>query len=231
MRILIIQHSAADRPAVVSEVIDQLGHVVQSIRLDRQDPIPTSVEADVLMMFGGAISLTSEHLPGWVAQEQALIRDYVNQGRRVFGICLGAQMLASALGAEVRRNDQPEIGWQDVERVRETPASNLADVFPDRWKTLQWHQDTFGIPPGATRLFQSQACKNQAFVIEDRVFGFQFHMEADPKTVMTFLAVSEKWKQTGPFVQSETEITEGIEEHLPAQAETLRAFLESFLGG
>ena len=231
MKILIIQHSAADRPAVVSEVIARLGHVVQTIRLDRQEAIPTSVEADVLMMFGGAISLTARDLPLWVAQEQALIRDYVNQGQRVFGICLGSQMLAAALGAEVRRNPHPEIGWHEVERVGDSPPSKLTEVFPDRWKVLQWHQDTFTIPPGAKRIFQSQACENQAFVIDDRVFGFQFHMEADPKTVMTFLAVSDKWKQAGPFVQSETAITEGIEEHLPAQAETLRRFLEIFLDG
>ena len=206
MKILIIQHSAADRPAAVAELVDRLGHAVQTVRIDRQDAVPTTLEADVLMMFGGPISLTSNDLPPWVAQEQALIRDYVNAGRRVFGICLGSQLLASALGADVRRNGQPEIGWHEIERIDEPQASKLAGVFPNRLTVLQWHQDTFGIPLGATRTFKSHACDNQGFAIDDRVFGFQFHLEADRRTVSTFLAVSEKWKQAGPFVQSETGI-------------------------
>jgi len=231
MKILVIQHSAADRPAAVAELIDRLGHAVQTIRIDRQDAVPTTVDADALMMFGGAISLTSTELPPWVAQEQSLIRRYVNEGRRVLGICLGAQLLASALGAGVRPNRQPEIGWHEIERVDDSQSSNLAGVFPDRLTVLQWHQDTFEIPSGSTRLFKSQACDNQAFTIDDRVFGFQFHMEADPKTVRTFLAVSEKWKQQGPYVQSESEIAAGIETHLPAQTESLSKFLEAYLGG
>jgi GMP synthase-like glutamine amidotransferase len=94
---------------------------------------------------------------------------------------------------------------------------------------LQWHQDTFDIPSGATRLFRSEACDNQGFAIDDRVFGFQFHLEASAKTVSTFLAVSTVWKQQAPFVQSEAEITEGIEKHLPSQAETLERFLSNWL--
>jgi GMP synthase-like glutamine amidotransferase len=94
---------------------------------------------------------------------------------------------------------------------------------------LQWHQDTFDIPPGARRLFKSEACDNQAFTMDDRVFGFQFHLEANAKTVSTFLAVSSHWKQDAPFTQSEVEINQGLETHLPAQAEILERFLESWL--
>ena len=111
MKILVIQHSAADSAATAGEVIDRLGHTVQTVRLDRQDALPDAVDADALLMFGGGISLTSPNRPPWVAQEQSLIRSYVSEGRCVLGICLGSQMLASALGANVRRNAQPEIGW------------------------------------------------------------------------------------------------------------------------
>lgn len=229
MKILILQHSAADFPATAGVVIDRLGHAVQTIRLDRGDAVPQSVDADALMMFGGAISLTSPDLPPWVAQEQELIRSYVSEGRRVVGICLGSQLLASALGANVRRNSQPEVGWHQVERVDEAPTSTVMEVFPRQFTVLQWHQDTFDLPPGARRLFKSQACPHQAFAIDDRVFGFQFHLEASEKTVSTFLMVSGKWKQKAPFVQSKSEITDGIRTHLPAQAELLERFLERLL--
>lgn len=229
MKILIIQHSAADRPATVAEVLDRSGHVVETIRLDRNEAIPTAITADAMMTFGGGMSLTSEGLPPWVAQEQELIRAYVNEGRKVFGICLGSQILASALGARVQRNVRPEIGWHEIERVAGSGSSRLAKLIPDRLRVLQWHQDTFGIPAGAQHLFRSDACENQAFAIDDRVFGFQFHMEADPKTVSTFLAVSEAWKQTGPSIQSESEIMAGIDAYMPQQSHVLGEFLDAYL--
>jgi GMP synthase-like glutamine amidotransferase len=229
MKILVIQHSAGDSPAAASEMLERLGDQVQTIRIDKGDAIPDSVDADVLMAFGGAISLTDPILPPWVAREQTLIRDYVDQGRRVLGICLGSQMVARALGAKVRRNAEPEIGWHTIERVAAAESPLVADVFADRMTVLQWHQDTFDIPAGATQLFRSGACENQGFTIEDRVFAFQFHMEASPRTVDLFLAASDLWRRQRPFVQSRPEITRGKTLYLPQQTETLRKFLERFL--
>ena len=139
-------------------------------------------------------------------------------------------MVARALGAKVRRNAEPEIGWHAIERVAGKESPLVADVLPESTTVLQWHQDTFDIPPGATHLFRSQACENQGFTIEDRVFVFQFHMEASPRTVDLFLAASDLWKRQRPFVQSRPEIVRGKEIHLPAQTEVLGKFLERFLG-
>lgn len=229
MKILIIQHSAADFPATAGEVIERLGIPVETLRVDKHDPYPETADADALIMFGGGISLTADELPPWVAQEQQLVRRYVNEGRRVLGICLGSQMLAAALGCEVRRNREPEIGWHAIERVESAASSKLASEFPDPLTVLQWHQDTFDIPPGARRLFRSEACDNQGYAIDDRVFGFQFHLEASARTVRTFLAVSNVWKQQAPYVQSEAEINAGVEAYLPTQAETLERFLSGWL--
>jgi GMP synthase-like glutamine amidotransferase len=229
MKILVIQHSAADSAAAAAEMIDRFGDQVQTIRIDKGDPIPNSVDADVLMTFGGACSLADRDPPAWVDRELALIRDYVDQGRRVFGICLGSQMIARALGANVRRNAEPEIGWHTIEQVGGIESPRMADVFPASMTVLQWHQDTFEIPPGSTHLFRSQACENQGFSIDDRVFGFQFHLESNPRTVDLFLAVSKLWRQTRPFVQSASEIARGKRVHLPKQTETLERFLQRFL--
>ncbi len=229
MKILVIQHSAADSPATASDTIDRYGDQVQTIRIDKGEAIPDSVDADVLMTFGGAISLAGPIHPPWVAHEQALIREYVGHGRRVLGICLGSQMVASALGGRVRRNAEPEIGWHTIEQMGELKSPVVAETFPQQMTVLQWHQDTFEIPPGATHLFRSQACENQGFTIDDRVFAFQFHLEASPRTVDIFLAVSDLAKQPRPFVQSEPEIIRGKEVHLRQQTETLERFLEAFL--
>jgi GMP synthase-like glutamine amidotransferase len=226
LKIQVIQHSAADSPASVAPILDQLGHEVSTLRLDRGDSVPEQVEADVLMMFGGGISLTSSDLPAWVEQERALIRQYVDEGRRVLGVCLGAQLLASALGATVKRNHEPEVGWHRVFRPNGCSVSGPAATLPESMIAFHWHQDTFGIPSGAVRLYQSEACSNQAFALEDRVFGFQFHFEANERTVLTFLAVSKLWRRQASFVQSEQQIADGIERYLAAQVEPLKAFLQ-----
>ena len=180
------------------------------------------------MMFGGGISLTTSDLPPWVDQERQLIRQYVDQGRRVLGICLGAQLLASALGATVKRNLEPEVGWHRVFRPEGATLSGPAASLPEEMIAFHWHQDTFGIPQGATHLYQSEACSNQAFALGDRVFGFQFHFEANERTVMTFLAVSKLWRRQANFVQSEERVSEGIERYLATQTEHLASFLRAF---
>ena len=95
---------------MAGEIALQFGHEITTIRLDRGDKIPTTADADMLMSFGGGISLTNDEQPDWVAAEQQLIRQYADSGRRVLGICLGSQMVATALGATVRRNREPEVG-------------------------------------------------------------------------------------------------------------------------
>jgi GMP synthase-like glutamine amidotransferase len=228
LRVQLIQHSAADAPAAIGPLLDQLGHGVSIVRVDRGDPIPEHPDSDLLMMFGGGISLTSEDLPPWVDAERELIRRYVDQGRRVLGTCLGSQLVASALGATVRRNPQPEVGWHRVVRVADAPTSGVAASLPEQLVAFHWHQDTFAIPPGARRLYESEACRNQAFAIDDHVFGFQFHFEANERTVRTFVAVSKLWRQQADHVQSEPEILDGIDAYLANQNDQLRRFLTAF---
>lgn len=229
MKILFIQHSPTNFPATVGELASRLGHSSETIRIDGQDAVPSRVDADALIMFGGAMSLASCELPAWVTAEQALIRSYISEGQAVLGICLGAQLLASALGANVQRNRHAEVGWHPIKRADGASSSKLADLFPEQMTVLQWHQDTFEIPSGAIRLFESEACQNQAFAMGDRVLGFQFHFEANRQTVATFLETSPLVKQDAPFIQSESEIRAGIDAHLPTQAETLERFLERWL--
>lgn len=228
MRILVIQHSAADSAAAATPILDILGHEVATIRIDREDTIPTAVEYDALLLFGGPHGLTNGQIPAWIGEEQALIQNYVDKDRKVMGICLGSQIVASALGAKVRRNEQPEVGWHRIWRVANDSQLAVA-AFPEEMTVFQWHQDTFGIPSGATRLFESEACTNQAFSIDDRVFGFQFHLEANERTVRMFQTVSALSKKKGEYIQGEAEVLAGIKSHLPRQTDRLTSFLTRFL--
>ena len=232
MKILVIQHDAADPAAAAGDVAVSLGHELEFVKIDRSDQIPEQSDADALMTFGGGVSLTQKKsLPDWVAAEQQLIRDFVDSGRRVFAICAGAQLTARALGAGVRRNEEPEVGWHPVQL-----AAGIEDVpeflgeFAEPQVVFHWHQDTFGIPDGATCVLSSTGCANQGFVIGDHVLALQFHLEANERTVQAFLAVSQLWRQSARFVQTEQEIQQGIRRHLPHQQQMLMRMLTSFLG-
>jgi len=186
-----------------------------------------------LMTFGGAISMASDNLPPWVPQERQLIRSYMDKDRRVLGICLGAQMIASAVGARIKRNPEPEVGWHELVRVdggarKPEEANRTAATLPERMMAFMWHQDTFELPAEATRLYESHACANQAFTMDGRIFGFQFHFEANQRTVRTFLAVSKLCHRRGPFVQTEQKILDGIENYLDQQHAYLVDFLSEF---
>ena len=228
MRVLVIQHSAADSLAAAENVIAELGHEIITVRIDRQHPIPKSVDCDAMIMLGGPYPLTMQNRPDWIANEQELVRRYVDGGRRILGICLGAQILASALGATVHRNAQAELGWHKIRRTSE-PASVADESLPGKMTVFQWHRDTFEIPNGAKHLYESDGCRNQAFSLSDRVYGFQFHLEADLRTIRTFLAVSKYRKLAGSGVQTDTEIMAGIDQHLPDQTKHMSSFLARLL--
>ena len=229
MKVLALQHSAGDTPAAAGEILGNLGHeleVARTVELGG-DPVPMAVEADALMLFGGGASLTGLQRPDWIGQEQELVRMYADAGRRVMGICLGSQIVASALGAKVTRNLQREVGWHHVSRV--DCQSHVGEAFPDQFMAFHWHQDTFGIPPGGQCLLRSDGCDHQGFVVDDRIFGFQCHLEATQRTVDVFLMVSNLHEQPGRFVHRAPQILQDSKRYLAAQTEILSNFLQKWL--
>lgn len=236
LKVAIIQHTAVDSPGVVLHWIETHDLDCQVIRIDQKDDIPNAPDADILMSFGGPQSLHLPDQPDWVHQERSLMQQYVNSGRRVLGICLGAQMLASAMGAETMPNEQPEVGWHMISRVDASQTSHSGGIsagqlagLPERARVLHWHQNTFALPDGATHLYRSDACANQGFAMDDRAIGFQFHPEVTEKTIRYFLQVSGLVRKQGKHVQSREEIEAGIQEYRDDQAAWFQSFLDGWL--
>ena len=115
------------------------------------------------------------------------IREAIAARKPVLGICLGAQLLARALGAQVTANPVKEIGWYNVEATAEGRRDPLFRHFADSEKIFQWHGDTFAIPDGAVHLASSPDCRNQAFRYGDNVYGLQFHLEVDEPMIHRWL--------------------------------------------
>lgn len=158
---------------------------------------------DLVIALGGPMSVNDEEQFPWLQAEKQFLRAAIECGTAVVGICLGAQLIASALGARVYPNPVKEIGWLEIVA---TPAVGELFRFPEQATVFHWHGETFDLPAGATRLAQSATCVNQAFQIGRNVLGLQFHLETTPASVTAMLADDCDELVPGPAIQSEAEI-------------------------
>ncbi len=175
----VIQHVAFEGPGLIASEARARGLALDIRRMDRGDPLPAVDELDGLVVMGGPMGVhdTAEH--GWLALERQLVADAVKRGLSVLGVCLGAQQLAAALGAQVRRGPAPEVGLGEVELTEGGRTDPVLGPVGTRLAVLHWHHDTFDPPPGAVPLARSARYENQAFRVGERAYGLQFHVELD----------------------------------------------------
>jgi GMP synthase (glutamine-hydrolysing) len=175
---VLLQHVPYEGPGALAPAIRETGADLQLVRLDEGDVVPSPDDIGAiagLVVMGGPMGVHDD-LP-WLAPERALLRAAVEAGHPVLGVCLGAQQLAAALGAEVVAGSEPECG---VGEVHLTPAALSDAVFgaaPTPLPCVHWHGDTFELPDGAVRLAGNEAYENQAFRVGARAYGLQFHVE------------------------------------------------------
>ena len=163
--------------------------------------LPPPGRVDFLVVMGGPMSVNDESEYPWLVAEKCFIRQCIEAGTPVLGICLGAQLIASAMGARVYRNACREIGWFPIQAVES--ADPAAFRFPPSIEAFHWHGETFELPPGAIHLARSQACENQAFQLGRRAIGLQFHLETTPETARDLVAHCRDELQPSRYVQSE----------------------------
>jgi GMP synthase-like glutamine amidotransferase len=184
----------------------QRGHQLSSTHFYRGDAIPASDDFDWLIVMGGPMGVHDDLKFPWLRAEKSLIRDSINSGRIVLGICLGAQLIADVMGAEVTQNENREIGWFPVNREIAGGESPLADAFPETLDVFHWHGDTFDIPEDARLLATSEACRNQGFLYDNRVVGLQFHLETTPDSAAALVQQCAGELDGSKYVQSGVEM-------------------------
>jgi GMP synthase-like glutamine amidotransferase len=138
--------------------------------------------------------------------EKKLIRETIDAGKRVLGICLGAQLIAAALGAKVFKNPHREIGWFPIQRSPEANQHPFGELFPSQADVFHWHGDTFDLPKGAIRLASSAGCLNQAYAVSNHVLGLQFHLEMTPFGAEQLTIHCADELGAAPYVQSPEQI-------------------------
>ncbi len=201
MKVQVFQHAPFEGIGSIQAWMEKRGARVTTTRLFAGDLPPKPSVFDWLIVMGGPMSVNDESAHSWLRPEKAAIAAAVNAGKPVLGICLGAQLIASALGARVYPNARKEIGWFPVRRVRGAEGE-LARCFPESAEVFHWHGDTFDLPEGGRRFLESDACENQAFVLGDKVVGLQFHLETTPLSAN--LLIDNCWDEIkpGPTIQS-----------------------------
>lgn len=174
---------------------------------DQLPELPRLDEVDLLVIMGGAMSVNDEDRYRWLLAEKAFIRQWIEAGKPVVGLCLGAQLIASSLGASVHRNAHKEIGWWPVQAVAHVQPNIRLFDFPESITPLSWHGDAFELPEGAILLARSAATAHQAFQYGQTVLGFQFHPESTPRNLQLFLADDGYRDLTpGPYVQQAAQL-------------------------
>ncbi|MGH8462157.1 MAG: type 1 glutamine amidotransferase [Stenotrophobium sp.] len=188
MRIHWLQHADFEDLGCIAPWLAAHRDVVSCTRLYAGEALPNVEAFDWLIVMGGPMNVYEYDAHPWLKAEKILIRQAIAAGKRVLGICLGAQLIADALGAPVTRNAQLEIGWFEVALSAAGRASPLLADFPPRFLVFHWHGDTFAIPSGAELLGSSAACAHQVYsACAGRVVAMQFHLEVTAANARVWL--------------------------------------------
>ncbi len=201
MRIHSIEHVPFEQPAAIGDWARVAGHDLSATRLYAGEGFPDPGAIDLLLVMGGPMSVHDEARHDWLRSEKRFLERALRSETPILGICLGAQLVAEVLGAEVRSNGRREIGWFPVALREEARGSALFADFPGRFPAFHWHGETFAIPAGAHPVAESTACANQGFVIGERTVGLQFHLEATVKSIAALVASCRHELTEGQFIQ------------------------------
>lgn len=208
MRLHFLQHVWFENPGEILfwAISNQI--TVTSTQLYLGQKLPEPEEFDILVIMGGPMNIYEEKEYPWLIKEKEFLKKSIEAGKTIVGFCLGAQLIADTLGGSISKNPVKEIGFYPVEFTQDAKSCPaLQGVLMDM-TVLHWHQDTFQkLPDHTVLLAQSDGCAHQAFSYENRVFGFQFHMETTEEILCDLIKNCENEIQPGPYVQSKEEMS------------------------
>ncbi len=202
IKIQVLQHVDFEKPAAIYTWANSKGYKISITRLYKNEPLPHLSSFDWLIIMGGPMGVEDESIYPWMYNEKIFIKNIINSGKRVLGICLGAQLIAETLGAKIYQNKEKEIGWQSVELSPWAYRFPFFKQFPFSFTAFHWHGQSFELPKGAVRLFQNSITPNQGFLYKKNVLALQFHFETTYQSMNMLIKNAKKDLTPGFFVQS-----------------------------
>ena len=199
MRAHYLQHVPFEGLGSMDAWLQRAGYKITATRFFETPDLPGPEDIDFLIVMGGPMGVNDDTEYPWLTKEKQFIKQVIESGKPVLGVCLGAQLIASAMGGKVYPNPEKEIGWFPIRAV----ASDSVDSFqfPREIMVFHWHGDTFSLPEGAVHLAKSDACEYQAFQIGDHVMGLQFHLETTPDSAKALVANCQDELISGMYIQ------------------------------
>lgn len=205
-KIRCFMHVPFEGPGIIEKWAREKRYGLEFTRVYEEDPLPDVREVDLLVIMGGPMNVFDFHIHPWMQEEIEWVRTYIENGKPVLGICLGAQIIAAALGAEVYPGQNKEIGWFNLQFLASLGEFRICKDLPSSRKVFHWHGDTFPIPEGAIRIASSAAFPNQGFIYNKKAIALQFHLEVTPESVQGMVDNCRDELVPGPFIQTEKEI-------------------------
>ena len=197
MRVLSVTHGPSVPGGVFDEEVEAAGHALERwvVPLGGTPQPPSAYDA--ILVFGGSMHPDQDDSFSWLGQETGFLADALAADVPVFGVCLGAQLLARAAGAWVGPAPEPEVGWFEIELTPDGRHDPVLGTLPPRTEAFQWHHYTYAVPEGGTELARSKA-STQAFRVGSAAWGIQFHAEVTLSMLEAWVAEEAAELPTSP---------------------------------
>ena len=214
MNVVIIKHIEIDGLGLIEYCLNQENIPYQILELKSSLHLPKLDDLTHIVILGGPMNVYDEERYPFLREEDLFIKEAIQRGKSILGICLGAQLIAKALGAKVFKAITKEIGWYDILLTIDGFKDALFSHLPKSFPVFQWHEDTFEIPKAARLMATSNSIPHQAFRYGERVYGLQFHLEVTEEMIQEWMETFEEefkgLQSPPPFskaeIMTETEI-------------------------
>ena len=229
MQVLIIKHVEIEGPGLIEYCLDQKRISYQVLCLDSGIQIPKPDDFTHIIILGGPMNVYEEDQYPFLKQEDLFIKEAIQRGKSLLGICLGAQLIAKALGAKVFKAPVKEIGWYDVSLTRIGSIDPFFSHLPRIFPVFQWHGDTFAIPHNAILVATSPLVPHQAFRYGDNAYGLQFHLEVTQDIIREWMeSYEEEFEEPHPPLLSKQKILADTQAKIEAYKRMGMTFLKNF---
>ncbi|OGT60428.1 MAG: GMP synthase [Gammaproteobacteria bacterium RIFCSPHIGHO2_12_FULL_43_28] len=206
MKILLVTHATFEQPGSIKTWAEHNGHLIEEVKPYAGETLPEIIPFDMVVMMGGPQSpLTIENTP-YLNDEIEMLKIALKKNKKIIGVCLGAQLIAEALGAKTERSPNREIGSYSLTLLEDAKCDPVFSQYDSTIDVMHWHSDMPGIPKGAKLIAKSEGCPRQIFRYGDRVYGFQCHFELTKKLVDGMIRHCKHDLKNGDFVMTEKEL-------------------------
>lgn len=227
MKVLILKQVEIEGPGIIGNCLTggQIPHQILNLE---QDPLfPKLDDFTHIVLLGGPMNVYEEDRYPFLRGEDLFIKEALQRGKKILGICLGAQLIAKALGATVRKSAVREIGWYHIQLTEEGKTDPLFSHMPESFAAFQWHEDTFDIPKSARLMATSYPVFHQAFRYGEGAYGLQFHLEVTPEMIHDWM---KEYKETTEVPFSREDILKNTAPKWTDYSNHGRRFVSRFLG-